>query len=357
MSAKIAILLPYKENFSKNNSGSVSLFVKDINQKSIYLKFINIYGNTIYKPSPGFSYKNMETTFMHRFGRNKFHTKSFIKKIRLNPSLKLIEIHNRPISALMIKKELPKMKLVFYYHNDPLSMKGFISNESRKKLLDSCETIYFVSDYIKKQFLNNLKANKTDHKKLLVLYNGINPSTKNKKTRIKNIIFVGRLEKNKGFFEFLEVAYKILNEFTDWQVDIFGSSNKGLIPISEKSQLKYHGHVSNDKVLEYLSKSSISIIPALWNEPFGRTLIESINAGCAVISSQKGGLSEISQYFELIKLRNPSKISIYNAIKKLIMTPDELQKLQGNSIKNSPFNLKNIITYHDNQRSQLISQK
>jgi glycosyltransferase involved in cell wall biosynthesis len=168
---------------------------------------------------------------------------------------------------------------------------------------------------------------------------------------------VGRLEKNKGFFEFLEVAYKILNEFTDWQVDIFGSSNKGLIPISEKSQLKYHGHVSNDKVLEYLSKSSISIIPALWNEPFGRTLIESINAGCAVISSQKGGLSEISQYFELIKLRNPSKISIYNAIKKLIMTPDELQKLQGNSIKNSPFNLKNIITYHDNQRSQLISQK
>ena len=156
MSAKIAILLPYKENFSKNNSGSVSLFVKDINQKSIYLKFINIYGNTIYKPSPGFSYKNMETTFMHRFGRNKFHTKSFIKKIRLNPSLKLIEIHNRPISALMIKKELPKMKLVFYYHNDPLSMKGFISNESRKKLLYYClNEIYIPTFFVKDELCIN----------------------------------------------------------------------------------------------------------------------------------------------------------------------------------------------------------
>ena len=68
-------------------------------------------------------------------------------------------------------------------------------------------------------------------------------------------------------------------------------------------------------------------------------------------------LIEISQHFKLIKFINPSKISIYNAIKKLIMSSDELQKLQGNSIKNTPFNLKNLISYHDNQRSKLISQK
>ena len=357
MLTKIAILLPYKENFSKNDSGSVSLFVKDFNHKSIYLKCIKIYGNTSSKPLPGFSYKNMKNTLMYRFGRNKFHTKSFINEIKINPLLELVEIHNRPISALMIKKELPRIKVVFYYHNDPLSMKGFADPDSRKKLLDSCEAIYFVSNYIKQQFLDNLKINKVDQKKLFILYNGIQPLKKIKKKRIKNIIFIGRLEKNKGFFEFLEGAYKILDEFSDWQVDIFGSSNKGIIPISKNSKLKYHGHTSNDKVLEYLSKSSISVIPALWNEPFGRTLIESINAGCAVISSQKGGLLEISKYFVLIKLINPSKISIYNAIKKLIMSSDELQKLQGNSIKNTPFNLKNLISYHDNQRSKLISQK
>ena len=30
---KIAILLPYKENFTKNNAGAVSIFVNDTNGK------------------------------------------------------------------------------------------------------------------------------------------------------------------------------------------------------------------------------------------------------------------------------------------------------------------------------------
>ena len=33
---KIAILLPYKENFVSNKAGAVSLFVNDITKNSIY---------------------------------------------------------------------------------------------------------------------------------------------------------------------------------------------------------------------------------------------------------------------------------------------------------------------------------
>ena len=36
---KISILLPYKENFSKNKAGAVSLYVKDITSQS---KFKNL---------------------------------------------------------------------------------------------------------------------------------------------------------------------------------------------------------------------------------------------------------------------------------------------------------------------------
>jgi glycosyltransferase involved in cell wall biosynthesis len=353
---RIALLLPHKENFSKDSAGSVTLFVKDLNQKSKYINTLDIYGNTDQTPLFGFNYYNLESTLMHRFGRNKFHTKEFIKKMKSSSSVKLIEIHNRPVSVLAIKKALPEVKLIHYYHNDPLLMKGFMSPRSRKKILDACDVIYFVSEYLKKQFCTNLEINRIDKKKLLILYNGILPNNKIKKTRKKNIIFVGRLEKNKGFFEFLEAAYRVLEDFPQWEVDIFGSTNKGVVFKSRNSQLKYHGHLNNEKVLEHLSKSLISVIPALWNEPFGRTLIESLNSGCAVISSQNGGLAEISRHFKLIKLRNPSKITIYNALKKLIMTPDELHNLQINKIKNSPFNLNNIIKYHDKQRSLFVSK-
>ena len=46
---KISILLPYKENFSPNYPGAVSLFVKDTSNVSKYKKNIIVYGNTDFK--------------------------------------------------------------------------------------------------------------------------------------------------------------------------------------------------------------------------------------------------------------------------------------------------------------------
>ena len=42
---KISILLPYKENFSPNYAGAVSLFVNDITKK-VFIKNTFIFGNT-----------------------------------------------------------------------------------------------------------------------------------------------------------------------------------------------------------------------------------------------------------------------------------------------------------------------
>ena len=42
----IAILLPYKENYSPQYAGAVSLFVNDVTMVSAYKKNIIIFGNT-----------------------------------------------------------------------------------------------------------------------------------------------------------------------------------------------------------------------------------------------------------------------------------------------------------------------
>ena len=42
----IAILLPYKENFSKNYAGAVSIFVNDTNKLSKFNKSIKVFGST-----------------------------------------------------------------------------------------------------------------------------------------------------------------------------------------------------------------------------------------------------------------------------------------------------------------------
>ena len=46
---KISILLPYKENFSPEYPGAVSIFINAINKKSIYKNDITIYGSTKFK--------------------------------------------------------------------------------------------------------------------------------------------------------------------------------------------------------------------------------------------------------------------------------------------------------------------
>ncbi|MDA8772696.1 hypothetical protein N9M72_01880 [Candidatus Pelagibacter bacterium] len=46
---KIAILLPYKENFSPEYPGAVSLFVNETSKNSKFKKKIIVFGNTNFK--------------------------------------------------------------------------------------------------------------------------------------------------------------------------------------------------------------------------------------------------------------------------------------------------------------------
>ena len=73
---KISILLPYKENFSDDYAGAVSLYVKDITKHSVFKKNIFIYGDT---PTKNTLLKN----FIHLNSDRKFNlskTKSYVKE-------------------------------------------------------------------------------------------------------------------------------------------------------------------------------------------------------------------------------------------------------------------------------------
>ena len=62
MQGKIAILLPYKDQFIKDNAGSASIWVKDFSKKSIYKKNITVFGftNNTKKIFDNFKYINLK---------------------------------------------------------------------------------------------------------------------------------------------------------------------------------------------------------------------------------------------------------------------------------------------------------
>ena len=56
---KISILLPYKENFTTQYPGAVSLFVADTTKCSIFKKSTMIFGSTNYKSFLSKNYTNI----------------------------------------------------------------------------------------------------------------------------------------------------------------------------------------------------------------------------------------------------------------------------------------------------------
>ena len=56
----IAILLPYRENYSPQYAGAVSLFVNDITKVSSYKDDVVIFGNTVSKKILSKNYVNLE---------------------------------------------------------------------------------------------------------------------------------------------------------------------------------------------------------------------------------------------------------------------------------------------------------
>ena len=151
---KVSILLPYKENFSPNYPGAVSLFVKDTSIISKYKNSIKIYGNTNYKKKLLSNYVNVKLDKKLFQGNNILYVKSFLKYEKKRNS-DIIEIHNRPKYLELVKKN-SKAKVFLYFHNDPLSMSGSKTIIERINLLKNSDKIIFNSNWSKKRFLTDL---------------------------------------------------------------------------------------------------------------------------------------------------------------------------------------------------------
>mgnify|MGYP002042680723 CR=1 FL=1 len=92
------------------------------------------------------------------------------------------------------------------------------------------------------------------------------------------------------------------------------------------------GFLKHKKVLEFLNKSEIAVVPSRWEEPFGRTSLEASASGCAVIITNKGGLPETVTNAKIL-----TKLTVTNLSKKieeLINNKNLRKNLQHLSIKN-----------------------
>ena len=345
----ISILLPYKENYSPEYPGAVSLFVHATTKLSNYKKNIFVYGNTDLKEKLSDKYINIPLDKTNLFkSQSKEYVSKFIK-LHLDKRADIVEIHNRPNYVNLIKKI--DTKIVLYFHNDPISMVGSKGTIERIRLLSVCEKIIFNSEWSKQRFLKDLKSIYHKSHKLEVIHQSINKEKIDINKKRNLITFVGKLNSAKGYDLFGDAIIKILNQYSQWRAVVIGDEPREKLDFKH-TRLKLLGFQNHSKVLEIFKKTSIAVACSRWEEPFGRTSLEASSRGCAVIISNRGGLPETITNGVII--RNLNSKNVYNSINELIKNKSKRITLQKLSLKNFYLTDAYISKKIDLYRSKLI---
>ena len=344
---KIATILPYKENYSVENASAASLWVAEFFKNSKFKSNNYIYGYTKSKNYLTHNYINIKLNSINsRFkSTTNEYSKKLIKEIN-NKEFDIVEVHNRPLLLFNLAKKI-NSRLIFYFHNDPLSMNGSKKISERLFILKICEKIIFVSEWVRNRFFLDIDkklSTKTD-----VIYPSVNPQTISKKNKF--ITFVGKLNHSKGYDVFSKSIIKILNEFPKWKALSIGNEDRRTIFIDHKNH-KELGFLNHKKTLNILNKSEIAVVPSKWEEPFGRTALEASSRGCATIISNRGGLIETTDH--AVRLKNIDDLNLYKELKNLIKNIKFRKNLQNLSRKNIKHLIKENTKVIDQMRESLF---
>ena len=343
-----AIILPYKENYCNVDFGAVSIWVKDyinnnkINKDIIFCRKINktkyFTNNVCPIHIDGKAYTNLR----------------YIKNIDFelsNRNIHTVEVHNRPEYAFYLIKKNLNLKVNLIFHNDPTSMRYSTKIKHREFILNNCNKVIFISKWVKKKFFEGLSY---DHKNNVeIIYHFVNPIKKFPKKN-KTIAFSGKLNKSKGFHIFCKSVIDILNKYPDWKAEVYGNEQRETFNFKHK-RLKIKDWIDHKKLLKIYENASITVVNPTWQEPFGRTALESASRGCAVITSISGGLKETFKNNLILKKNTTSELT--KTLDMLIKNKKFLFKIQKENFKNvihKPQKTVDKLNFLRNSRSKKI---
>lgn len=348
-----------KEN-SKNKKIDleiISFFEKkayEESKKYENVKFIWIKVPLLFRLLDEFTFKIVKTFFKKEKSlsyKSIFSLIYYIKKsknlVKKNNYEKVILENNIPL-ALIIKLSKYRGKYYYHLHNIPrLNLKC-------KSVFDNCNGYLCVSKFVAQQImLASNPIGPIDIKKIKILYNCVDTEKfykirnetilmkyKNKfnvKKNEKIVLFVGRISEEKGIDKLLE-AINILKD-KKIKVLIVGSyihNYKDKSEYQEKirklsecisQNVIMTGYIKQEELVYLYNISDVVVLPSMWDEPAGLTMLEALACGANVISTYSGGIPEyIDKHGVLIERNEELSKKIAENIKRILDSGEEQEK-------------------------------
>lgn len=103
--------------------------------------------------------------------------------------------------------------------------------------------------------------------------------------------YLGRLHPTKGVNELIE-AWRRSELYTKGHRFLLAGGNQGIDEPEDAQDIGIE-FLGAQPAIEFLDRLDVMFLPALWAEPFGRTVIEATARGVFVIGSPNGGIPEL----------------------------------------------------------------
>jgi glycogen synthase len=198
----------------------------------------------------------------------------------------------------------------------------------------------------------------------ITILNGIDTSPFLKASKQKRssedglrLVYFGSLVKHKGVHTAIE-ALRILQQknrgFNNISLTIIGQGHpeyesylsKLTNSMGLEENVQFVGLVPRTKLPEILSEYDVFLFTSIWDEPFGRTVIEAMASGLVVIGANVGGSREIFNFYPENTTYEPGNAQqLACQIERLIDNPELMRKLElaGPEIVQQHFTLTRMV--------------
>jgi spore coat protein SA len=272
-----------------------------------------------------------------------------------NERYDVIHVCNRPLWVKEIRKASPQSKIVLSVHNEMFA-EGKISFTEGMECIKETKKIVTVSNYIGRTILSRFPSAKG---KVETVYSGVDLQTFHPKwtptgakinesvrkdlglTNKKVILFVGRLSKVKGPHILLQALPSILEKhpntvmvfvgskwFSDNKVNSF-VKHLYTLGAMYKENVKFIQFVRPKDIPKLFTIADIFVCSSQWQEPLARVHYEAMAAGVPIITSNRGGNSEVINEGEngyvVNEFANP--LAYAEVINRLLSQPSMLERL------------------------------
>lgn len=318
------------------------------------VEIVSVYKRT---DSPVFKLdKNIKLTYLINHADMKFrHEKNPIKKL-------FYKIYDNIIEKKLVKKQMKKCDSdiiistnlkynnsmnkfcnknttkIFWEHTDPERNKKYIKNVI--KSVKNLDYFVLVSKYLQEFYLEKIHNNKC---RCIYIPNALEsiPDSNLKKDN-KSIVTIGKLSKEKGYVDLIEIFKYVSLKCPDWQLNVIGDGveRDNILDRIKVYKLEnnviLHGFKDKKFINKMLEKSSIYVASSL-TDAFGMPILEAFSYGlpCVAFSASPGASEIISNNWDGYLIDNLDKEKMAKKIIDLIKNENRRIVMGNNAIKKS----------------------